>query len=80
MHATTINNTARISGNTIINIKSRMNMSVNKRRHMTHDMNSFSVYLLFFSTFEQHSTIKTANAQKRREKKTRVKMRLIFIF
>ena len=82
MHATKINNTARLSGNMMINIKSRMNLSVNKNRYMTQDMHSFSVSFLFFcsSTFEQYSTIKTADAQKEKEKKTRVKVRYILIF
>ena len=72
---------ARLTGNTMINIKSRMNLSVNKRRYMTHDMNSFVVYFpLFLLTFQQYSTIKTADARKKREKKNRVKENLIFIF
>ena len=75
MHATTINKMARLSGNTMINIKSRMNLSVNKRRYMTHDMNSFVVYfLLFLLTFQQYSTIKTADARKKKEKKTQIRV------
>jgi len=44
MHTTTINSTARLSGKTMINIKSRMKLSANKRQHMmTHDTNLFTV-------------------------------------
>ena len=49
MQTTRINTTAKVSGNTMINIKSRMNLSVNKPYHkMTLDMNLFNVFFFCF--------------------------------
>ena len=49
MQTTRINTTAKVSGNTMINIKSRMNLSVNKPHHkMTLDMNLFNVFFFLF--------------------------------
>lgn len=53
MQTTRINTTAKVSGNTMINIKSRMNLSVNKPHHkMTPDTKLFSVFFFYFFYFD----------------------------
>ena len=72
MQTTRINTKAKVSGNTMINIKSRMNLSVNKQHHnLTLDMNLFSVFFfyLYIPTFKQYKTMKTTDARKKMREK-----------